>query len=922
MRYSWLQQKFSPVIALNALVLTLAAAVNAAGYAPLGPPSLKALPQDRVAWARVESDLGEIEGEIALTHLTIVLKRTPERQQAFESLLREQQDSTSPNFHQWLTPVEVGERFGLPDGSIEAVASWLRAQGLSVDGISNSRTRIQFSGTAAKIGAAFATPLRAYDVKGERRIAPSSSPMIPAAIADLVHAVQGLESVHERPHLGPDRVETFNPAREKDTNCRSGTCVHYVWPSDFAAIYDVNPAYRSGVNGSGQTIAVIGRANVYMPDIENFQRWSGLPVKDPVTIIPPAGIDPGPPASAPVSDITTIGDQREATLDVTRANSVAPGATIDLVISAGSKTVSGLGVASAYVVDTNPVPAHIMTLSYGACELDAGQSGVVFWDNLFAQAAAEGISVFVSSGDSGAAACDDQFMPPPATQSASPNYLCSSTHVTCVGGTEFADASNPSTYWGATDTAGFESALGYIPEGAWNEPLNASNDVQVAGTGGGVSAFIAVPPWQASLGIPGAQGRFTPDVAFTAASHDAYVKCQAATGGDCVKDSTGVFHFVLTYGTSAATPSMAGIAALLNQWMQGSQGNLNPRLYALAAAGSNGAFHDVTVATSGVSGCDVTIPSLCNNSTPGPDTMTPGLPGYLVGPGYDLATGLGSIDVSKFLDAWGSPAASTPTYANYQGLWWASPANSESGWGVNFAHQGDTIFATWFTYAGSGAGNWLVTTAQKILPNTYTGVLYTTTGPAFSAAPFNPALVSAAAVGTAVLTFTGPNDGTFAYVVGATTQTKSITREVFGAMPTCSAAISPASLASATNYTDLWWASPANSESGWGINLNHEGSTIFATWFTYDTTGQPMWLVTTAPQTASGSFSGSIYRTTGPAFNTVPFDPSKVIPTAIGSASFAFSDGNNARFTYVVNGVTQGKNITREVFAGNGTVCH
>jgi pseudomonalisin len=901
------------------------AASFAAPQAPLaGPPALMALPQGRVAWATIDRDAGEVDAGLQLTHLVMLLKRAPERQQAFEELLRQQQDPDSPNFHQWLTATEVGERFGLAAGDVETVTAWLREQGLKVDSVSNSRTRITFSGSAARMSAAFATPLRTFAVNGEKRIAPAAFPRVPAAIADKVLAIHGLETVHELPHLGREMVGFASPVMEKQTNCSSGTCLHYIWPSDFAVIYDVNQAYQNGINGSGQTIAVIGRANVYMPDIENFQKRAGLPVRDPVTIIPPGGLDPGPPTSAPVSDPSTIGDQREATLDVTRAAGVAPGANIDLIISAGSKTVSGLGVAGAYAVDTVPVPAHIMTISFGLCEQDAGQSAVQFWDNIFSQAAAEGISVFVSSGDSGVAGCSDQFKPPPATQTASPNYICSSSYATCVGGTQFADTANPTAYWRATNTPGFESALSYIPEGAWNEPFNSANALQVAGTGGGVSAFIPMPSWQASLGVPGAPGRFTPDVSFTAASHDPYVKCQAATGGDCVPDSTGAFHFTATYGTSASTPSMAGIAALLNQKMEAPQGNLNPRIYALAASGTSGLFHDVTVATSGVSSCDVTVPSLCNNSTAGPDAPTTGLPGFLVGSGYDLATGLGSLDTSNFLAAYGGPSASTPTYANYQGLWWASPASSESGWGVNFAHQGDTIFGTWFTYDLSGTGNWLVMTAQKLLPNTYLGTLYATRGPAFNAVPFNPQLVTAAAVGSAIITFTGANDGTFAYTIGSTWQTKSITREVFGAMPTCEAASSPASLTGTTNYTDLWWAAPGGSESGWGINLNHEGTTIFATWFTYDTTGAPMWLVVTATQNQAqaNNFTGSLYRTTGPAFSAVPFDPAKVAATLVGAASFTFTDGNNARFAYTVSGTSQAKNITREVFGGNGTVCH
>jgi len=257
--------------------------------------------------------------------------------------------------------------------------------------------------------------------------------------------------------------------------------------------------------------------------------------------------------------------------------------------------------------------------------------------------------------------------------------------------------------------------------------------------------------------------------------------------------------------------------------------------------------------------------------------------------------------------------------ANYQGLWWASPAGSESGWGINFAHQGDTIFASWFTYDTTGKGLWLVMTAIKTGPGVYTGTLYTSKGPPFNAVPFNPAQVAATAVGAGTLTFSDVNDATFSYTVNGVAQVKNITREVFGTLPTCATATG--SLTAATNYTDLWWASPAGSESGWGINLTQEGTTIFGTWFTYDLDGTPMWLVATAPQQMPGVFSGTLYRTTGPAFNAVPFNPMNVVVTAVGMVTFTFADGNNATFAYTVNGAAQVKAITREVFENPGTVC-
>jgi hypothetical protein len=267
-----------------------------------------------------------------------------------------------------------------------------------------------------------------------------------------------------------------------------------------------------------------------------------------------------------------------------------------------------------------------------------------------------------------------------------------------------------------------------------------------------------------------------------------------------------------------------------------------------------------------------------------------------------------------------SVSLGAPTANNYQGLWWNSPAGSESGWGINFAHQGDVIFASWFTYDLSGKGWWLVMTAPNTSGNTFSGSLLSVTGPAFDAVPFDPNQVAGTVVGTGTLNFTDANNGTFAYTVNGISQTKNITREIFGPLPTCAFGAQP-NLALATNYQDLWWKTPAGSESGWGINFTHQGDSIFATWFTYDHDRTPMWLVVTANKTAPGTYTGTLYRTTGPAFNAVPFNPAAVAGTNVGTATLTFTDGNTASFAYTVNGVSQVKPIIREIFRPPGTVC-
>jgi len=264
--------------------------------------------------------------------------------------------------------------------------------------------------------------------------------------------------------------------------------------------------------------------------------------------------------------------------------------------------------------------------------------------------------------------------------------------------------------------------------------------------------------------------------------------------------------------------------------------------------------------------------------------------------------------------------------ATYQGLWWNAPSGSESGWGINLAHQGDTIFATWFTYDRGGKPWWLSMTAVKTAWNAYSGTFYETHGPAFDAAPFNPALVTKTAVGTGTLTFSDINNGSFAYSVNGANQTKAITRQVFGPLPVCTFGVQQ-DLTLATNYQDLWWAAPAGAESGWGINFTHQGNTIFGTWFTYHFDGSPLWLSFTANNTGPGVYAGALHLTHGPAFDAVPFLPANVALASVGTATLTFVNGNNASFGYTVTlgappvTVNQTKQITRQIFQTPGTVC-
>jgi hypothetical protein len=262
---------------------------------------------------------------------------------------------------------------------------------------------------------------------------------------------------------------------------------------------------------------------------------------------------------------------------------------------------------------------------------------------------------------------------------------------------------------------------------------------------------------------------------------------------------------------------------------------------------------------------------------------------------------------------------------SYQGLWWAAPAASESGWGVNFTHQGDVIFATWFTYDTSGQPLWLVATLTQSGPSSFAGELYRTEGPAMGAVPFDPARVRATGVGNASVAFTDAANAAFTFTVAGVTQTKAITPQVFRSLPACRF-VAPDALAYVANFTGLWWAAPAGAESGWGINFAHQEDVIFATWFTYGANGQPLWL--TATLARQGAFwSGDLYRASGPPLGAVPFDPSRVTATKVGAVGLQLgyegfqADGNAGTFTYSVDGVSQTKKITQQVFRDSVSAC-
>ena len=614
-------------------------------------------------WARAENTAAATVTVSAPLNVTVVLKRDAATQAAFEQLLAEQQTPGSALYHQWLTPAQVGQMFGVDAADLQAVESWLESQGLKVTRVEPNGLLLDVTESVAAVGNAFRTNFAEFRVGRETRLSATEEPSVPLALQAVIAGVHGLS----QSTLHPQSIATV--VQGKATAQVSGglsatpqltatSGQHFVTPNDFATIYDLSSVYSGGntgatVGGQAQRVAVVGRSRVAATDISQYESLTGLPSAQPNVIVPTGGIDPG----------TTNGpDQDEATLDVDRVMGTASGAGVDLVVSADSKTVSGIYTAAAYEVNTLVDP--VLSISFGDCEANAGQQGVSVWDTLFSTAAAEGISVMVSSGDSGAAGCDGDSSTLPVTQTASINYICASGYATCVGGTEFADTSSAASYWSTQNGSGQSSAVSYIPEGAWNEPTSTSGGKTTyvaAGTGGGASAYIAKPSWQTGTGVPADGMRDVPDVSLSSATHDGYVACLAYAGGDCSQQK-----FVAFGGTSAAAPGMAGIVALMNTATGSAAGNVNPLLYGLAAS-SPSAFHDVTEATAGVYGCTVSIPSMCNNSTPSSAGLTGGLAGFEVAAGFDQSTGWGSVDGAKLIAAGmaagGSGAASSSTGA-------------------------------------------------------------------------------------------------------------------------------------------------------------------------------------------------------------------------------------------------------------------
>ena len=581
--------------------------------------------------AQPRYDMGIAPPDLPMNRMLLVLNRDPQQDFALRKLLDDQQDKNSPNFHRWMTPAQFGAQFGATDQDIQLVTGWLQTHGFQIDRVSNGRSVIEFSGVESQVEQAFHTQVHRYVLpNGEQHWANASDPQIPAALAPAVAGVWTLNNFRKRPRIRISKNQIPIPAKGASPlltfNGR-----HALMPGDFATIYNLNPLYSAGVNGQGTTIAVVARSDFNQGDLSSFRSLAGLP--SPALKFTLDGPDPG---------IFDPSEEFEADLDATWSGAIAPNATINFVVSASTNTTDGVDLSELYIVDNNA--GDVMTESFGSCEGLATQAEAQALSALAEQAAAEGITYMVSAGDSGAEGCVSPSSNSAAGAQASVNVLASPPYVVAVGGTMFNEGNNSSTYWNSTNNqTNLSSAKSYIPEKVWNE--SCINNCGLWAGGGGASTFFSKPNWQFGVsGIPGDGARDLPDVSLTAAGgHDPYLLCFE---GSC--NQGGLYG---VGGTSASAPSFAGIMALVVQ-QYGRQGVANYTLYRLAASETLSQCNASNGTPLPASTCVFNDVTLGNNAVPGESGYGTTSALYQSGTGYDLASGLGSVDANNLLGKW------------------------------------------------------------------------------------------------------------------------------------------------------------------------------------------------------------------------------------------------------------------------------
>jgi trimeric autotransporter adhesin len=630
--------------------------------------------------AQARYDRGVVPPAMAASRLMLLLKHSPTQTAAVREYIDSLQDKNSPNYHKWLTPEQFGANYGPSDQDIQTVTSWLQSHGFTVDRVAKARNVIEFSGTAGQVQTAFNTSIHKYLVNGEQHFANATNPEIPAALAPVVAGVTQLHNFNPKRNSIVGAPGRWNPGKKRlSSDLTLGTSegdALFVVPADAAVIYgtpnaNLNPAYLGPTyDGTGVTVGIAGDSNFTMQDVINYRAFLLNDTSSahlPNVIVD--GNDPG-----------VNGDAGEALLDNEIVGGIAPGAKINFYTSQDTDVQSGLFLSIFRALDDNAV--DILNVSFGGCEQGQGQAGNEEEFFAWEQAATQGISVTVSTGDSGSAGCDNPDLQATAFDGLAINGLGSTPYNVAVGGTDFGILSSnyPASFNQYMNQSGgvapyYGSVTGYIPETVWNQSTQNNttldldvpsyNGQNIAAGGGGISSCsnedangdclggYAKPAYQTDL-TPSDGVRDIPDISLFASdfgSYAAWAVCgdnvafgQATPATDCqlvngkpTSDTTvsGIG------GTSAAAPTFAGILAMISQSVGGRLGNPNPVLYALAEKKSF-LFNDITVGNNSVS-CDSGSPACAANGF---------LTGYDSVTGYDVASGLGSVNASGLLDYW------------------------------------------------------------------------------------------------------------------------------------------------------------------------------------------------------------------------------------------------------------------------------
>jgi subtilase family serine protease len=580
------------------------------------------------------NDRGRVADSLPMEHMLLQLQRSPEQEQALETFIDQLHDPSSPNFQKWITADEFGQRFGLAQQDLDAITVWLESHGFEVHVYPN-RMLIDFSGTAGQVREAFHTEIHQLAISGKPHIANTSDPQIPAALA---RAVQGIVSLHD---FMPRPLYKIRP---NYTVSGFFGDTYELAPGDLATIYNINPVFKAGYSGKGQTIVVIEDTNVYSSsDWTVFRQTFGLSSYTSGSFVT---VHPAPKSGTNNCSNPGVvaGNDAEAILDAEWASAAAPNAKIEMASCADTATTFGGLIALQNLINETSTPPAIVSISYGACEAENGAASNAAYNSAYQQAVSEGVSVFVASGDSAASLCDAGNSE--AAHGVTVSAFASTPYNVAVGGTDFSDtySGTNTTYWNSTNNSTYSSALSYIPEIPWNDSCAStliseyltgsgvtygSNGfcnsfigsflylTTVGGSGGpskcatGVPSISGVasgtckgypkPSWQSGvIGIPKDGVRDLPDVSLFAAdgvwSHY-YVFCWSDTangGSPCTGAPSG---WSGAGGTSFASPIMAGIQALVNQKNGARQGNPDVTYYKLAAK---------EYGTSGSSSCNST----------------------------------------------------------------------------------------------------------------------------------------------------------------------------------------------------------------------------------------------------------------------------------------------------------------------------